>query len=495
MKDRICLIISPSPFLADARVFVSLGILKVAAVLEQAGYPVDVLDLSGVENYLEVVENYFLRSDAKFAGITMTTPQAPSAEKICQTIKDVSPGVRTICGGPHVTVVNAAKKLEAKKGMVGRAHRAFTRIANMTDVLVAGDGEEAIFVALRENCPKFVDADDPDSDLFLQPYRLKTLPFPARHFIDLESYHYYVGGQRASSLIMQLGCPFGCRFCSGRLSPSFRKTRIRDINNVLNEIEYIYKDYGYKGYMMYDDELNVNPNIIQDMRALMFLQEKLGVQFSFRGFIKADLFNEAQAKVMKEAGFVEICVGFESGSPRILKNIKKRATIEQNTSCLEIAKKYGLRLKAFTSVGHPGESQETIKQTCDWLISSQVDDFDITILSVLPGTTYYDEAIPLDSKEKLWVYTAPETGDRVYAQDIDYVSTEDYYKGQIDDGYRAYVHTDHLSAGELVILRDWVEREVRNKLNISFYQTVPAILYDHSMGCMPTYILRRSEPL
>lgn len=488
-KGRICLIIPGSSFLADERVFVSLGILKVAACLEQAGYLVDVLDVSGVENYPDVIENYFSQSDAMFAGITVTTPQAPATDKICRTIKNVSRETKTIVGGPHITVVNTARKLEAKRGVVGRAHRAFARIADMADVLVAGDGEEAIFAAIQPYAPKLIDADDPTSQLFLDKHRLSEMPLPARHLIDLNSYHYYIDGQRATSFIGQLGCPFACRFCSGRFSPSFRRVRIRSIDSVLGEIEQIHHDYGYRGLMMYDDEINVNPNMIQDMHAITELQDKLGVDFRLRGFIKADLFNERQALAMKTAGFKEMCVGFESGAPRILKNIKKQATVEQNTQCLEIAKKYGLRVKAFTSIGHPGESEETVRQTHDWLISSEVDDFDTTIISTFPGTPYYDEAVPTD-KGNVWVYTTPETGDRLYAQEIDYVSVAEYYKGQIDDGYRAYVHTDFLSSDELVQLRDWVERDVRSKRGIPFYKTIPANRYDASMGQLPGCIYR-----
>ncbi|TLY30493.1 MAG: hypothetical protein E6K62_08840, partial [Nitrospirae bacterium] len=58
MIKRICLITPPSIFLLDERVFMTLGILKVAAVLEQAGIQVEMLDLSGVENYEEVVRDH-----------------------------------------------------------------------------------------------------------------------------------------------------------------------------------------------------------------------------------------------------------------------------------------------------------------------------------------------------------------------------------------------------------------------------------------------------
>jgi hypothetical protein len=55
---RVGLVIPPSPFLLDERVFVSLGLLKVAAVLEQQGHAVSVVDLSGVQNFVSVFETY-----------------------------------------------------------------------------------------------------------------------------------------------------------------------------------------------------------------------------------------------------------------------------------------------------------------------------------------------------------------------------------------------------------------------------------------------------
>ena len=56
--SRICLITPPSPFLLDERVFLHIGILKVAAILERENYKVDFIDLSGVQNYLDVIQNY-----------------------------------------------------------------------------------------------------------------------------------------------------------------------------------------------------------------------------------------------------------------------------------------------------------------------------------------------------------------------------------------------------------------------------------------------------
>lgn len=195
--------------------------------------------------------------------------------------------------------------------------------------------------------------------------------------------------------------------------------------------------------------------------------------FNLRGFIKAELFTDEQAEAMVDAGFKWILVGFESGSPRILKNINKRATLADNTRCMEIAHKHGLKVKALMSLGHPGESSISILETENWLINKKVDDFDLTVITTYPGTPYYDNATRRNSLD--WVYET--NGDRLYSMDVDYLTTADYYKGS-PDSYVSYVWTDWMSQEELVGLRNSVENYVRQELNIPW----PKPSFEHSMG-------------
>ena len=81
-RKRICLVIPPSAFLLDERVFVSLGILKIASSLEQQGHCVNVLDLSGIKNYLEALSTYLASGADEIVGITATTPQLPAVFEI-----------------------------------------------------------------------------------------------------------------------------------------------------------------------------------------------------------------------------------------------------------------------------------------------------------------------------------------------------------------------------------------------------------------------------
>jgi anaerobic magnesium-protoporphyrin IX monomethyl ester cyclase len=491
MKQPICLITPPSIFLMDARVFIALGILRVASVLEQAGHVVEHVDLNGIDNYTDAVRAHAGRSCASVFGLTATTPQMPATALIVQAIREVRPDARIILGGPHVTLANAAKRREDKRGVIdGRAGKAFAQLVDMFDVLVAGDGEDAIFHAIMPDAPKLIDGDDAASQLFLTNERYDKLPLPARHLVDVDSYHYSIDGVPAISLIAQLGCPYMCSFCGGRNSPMLRRIRTRTTESVVAEIRHLYLSYGVRGFMMYDDELNVNKQIVELMDAIHALQVELGVEFRLRGFIKSNLFTGEQAAAMYRAGFRWILVGFESGSPRILENIQKKATRDQNTECMEIARRHGLKVKALMSVGHAGESAETIQDTQDWLMEQRPDDFDCTVISTYPGTAYYDDAE--ETAPGIWTYTAPKSGDKLHAVEIDFNTTAEYYKG-VPGEYTSYVYTDYLSADEIVARRDRLENEVRAALSIPFNAGAPGLTYEASMGQLPGHILRTSE--
>ncbi len=494
-RPSVCLITPPSSFLLDERVFVSLGVLKVAASLESKGYGVNFLDLSGIENYVAALSHYIAGCRDAAVGITATTPQLPAVIKIAKAIREIRPDLKLILGGPHVTLVYSALALERKKGVAGgRAHRAAEHLERCFDVLCSGDGELAIFEALRTDAPKFVDGDDPKGGLFLTDDMFTNSPLPARHLVDLKSYRYEIEGHRATSLIGQLGCPFNCGFCGGRNSKSLRVTRNRSVGSIIAEVEALHRDYGFTGFMFYDDELNVAKSMIELMNGLTNLQSRLGVEFQLRGFVKAELFTDGQAGAMRRAGFRWLLTGFEAAHPRILTNINKRASREDNDACVAIAKKHGLKVKALMSIGHPGETEETIGAIGEWLIESEVDDFDCSVITTYPGTPYYDQATPHPTQPGVWTYTQPTTGDRLHAYDVDYTTSAQYYKGDPDGGYQAFVFTDALSATQIVQLRDKVERDVRAKLKIPFNQSAAAMRYEHSMGQgLPEFIHRAAR--
>jgi anaerobic magnesium-protoporphyrin IX monomethyl ester cyclase len=495
-KLSIGLVIPPSAFLLDERVFVSLGILKVASALERFGHRVSVLDLSGIRNYEDTLAIYLADADIDALGITATTPQLPAVSRITAVARRVRPDLKLILGGPHVTLTYSALKLEHKAGVGarGRAAKAARQLEDMFDVLCMGDGELAVLTALQPDSPKVVDGDDMRGPYFLSDETYNETPFPARHLVDLTSYNYQIEGHRSTSLIAQLGCPFSCGFCGGRNSKSLRVTRTRSVDSIVQEVEFLHRTYGYTGFMFYDDELNVNKSMVELMNRIADLQQRLGVEFRLRGFVKSELLTDEQAEAMYRAGFRWMLCGFEAASPRILTNIQKRATLDDNTRAVEIAKRHGLKTKALMSIGHPGESAETALAVKDWLIRMEVEDFDCTVITTYPGTPYYDQSVPHPDKPGVWTYTQPKTGDRLHTVEVDFATTPEYYKGDPSGGYISHVFTDHVSPEEIVALRDEIERDTRAALNIAFNPSRAALLYEHSMGqSLPAFILRTAD--
>ncbi len=495
IKMRVCLIVPPSLILAKERTFNHLGILSIAGVLERVGFSVDFLDLSDVKNYTQAVSEYMSESDVSTFGLTATTPQLPASVEILNTIKGRRNASRVILGGPHVTMVHSAKKSELlRREAHGRGQRAFEKLQKIFDVLISGDGELAMLEVLRNPHITFLDGSDARGEYYLQKGLFREMPFPARHLIDMNSYNYSIDGVRATTIFTQAGCPFPCGFCSGRGVDSYRRVRLRTEGSVLEEIRYIHLTYGYRGFMWFNDELNVDRNLVANMNSIAKLGEKLGVEWRMRGFVKAELFTKEQAEVMYRAGFREILVGFESGSDLILKNIRKKATRDDNNRCLEIARKAGLRVKALMSIGHPGESQKTIQETEGFLLLARPEAFDLARITVYPGSPYFNEAQKSDRIEDVWTYTV--NGHSIHSYEVDYTKDFLFYKGRhsvSEEFNRFYAFTDHLSAPELTHIKMELENSLRQKLGQPYPVDALGIEFEHSMGMgLPDNILRRT---
>lgn len=515
----VCLINTPSTFLADERVIPSLGLVKVAASLEGKGVPVDVLDLAGIANYTEVAGRYMeLYKNTRIFGLTATSPQLPAAANIVEEIRSRNPEAKVMVGGSHVTMSHASFKNEVASiqlqrmenhlkplgedelDLTGRGAKHLGQLKEMFDVSVAGDGEKAVFKALEESCPKVIDADSIKSPLFLRSGELEKHPYPARHLYDLNSYKFFVDGVLAHAVIGQLGCPFGCEFCGGRDSHAFRVPRFREPSDIVEEIAYVYKTYRRRGIMFYDDELNIKEDKLMELlEGLIKFQETEKIEMRFRGFVKAELFNQKQADLMYRAGFRMILSGVESGSEEILMTINKHTTREINSNFVKYCHRAGegMGAKALISNGHPGDRKETLFDTLEWVVSDLVpnlDDVDITNMALYPGSKYFDKSKPHPTQNGVWVYEG-RNGKLLFSEDVDFAKKANYYKG-VPGEYESNVWTEYLSTHQLVYYRDFMEKVARQHLNLPPIQPVAAVAYRfNSDGGLPPHILRRSLPL
>ncbi|MDD5069985.1 MAG: radical SAM protein [Candidatus Omnitrophica bacterium] len=185
---------------------------------------------------------------------------------------------------------------------------------------------------------------------------LDKLPFPARHLLD--GYrdippHCFQGiyGSR--------GCPFDCTFCGCHTSWGY-KPRLRSAENMVNEIELVYRRYGTRYFYICDDIF-----FIEKKRALEFCERliKKRIPVFFSAQTRVEMADEDILAAMKRAGAQHIAIGLEAGNPQIRKLIRKGNTVEDVINCAEKIKKHKLRMVAFCMVGLPWEGKKEIEDT------------------------------------------------------------------------------------------------------------------------------------
>jgi radical SAM superfamily enzyme YgiQ (UPF0313 family) len=243
----------------------------------------------------------------------------------------------------------------------------------------------------------------------------------------------------------------------------YRKLRAFSPARLLQEFDYIRHHFPlFTALMDYADEWN-----LPAARALELAEAIAAhpVKFKIRCFVKSEHFTDEVARAMAKAGVVEILTGVESGSDRILKLIKKNTTREINGRARLLAKKYGIRFKAATMVGLPTETREDALLTKSWLEEYRPDDFDVTVYQPMLGSPIADR---------------PEKEGKGLHFSLDHHVLA--YK-TIPGKYQSSVHTDSLSAAEIVALRDEIDRDVRQALGLA--APTPSSLYDASMGQRP----------
>ena len=448
----------PSPFLTDEKVLMPLGLLYMGSSIEMSGMECIIIDLANRKDYIDETLSSLDKINADVIGIGLTSSQVPIGKKVVSSIRQQFPKIKIIGGGPHVTHV-----FQSSYRQPVRTQNLIKDLNNTYDVLVIGDAEKAIHTAIKSNSPKLIDATIKNSPYYVDSVYLNELPYPARHLLDMQSYHYNLGHKNISesnaiNIISQRGCPYSCRFCAGRMDQFSRIIRKTHPGKVIREIEYLYNTYGYTDYTFYDDELNVNSNLKLLLDNLKDLQMKINKSLRFRCFVRANLVTKIQIKELADTGFKVIAIGAESGSDKILKNMSKKVTVEENTRVIEWAKECGIYTKSIMSLGHPGESPETLSETEKWLDKVQLDDVNFTLVECLPSSVYYDNSI---FQNNVWVYTALETGDKLYDVGVDWTETIHFFNADSSIKYESTVYTDYLKQEELVQWHRYFEKKYK----------------------------------
>jgi hopanoid biosynthesis associated radical SAM protein HpnJ len=224
----------------------------------------------------------------------------------------------------------------------------------------------------------------------LETEELDRLPFATEVYkrdLAVENYnvpfllHPYV------ALYTSRGCPALCTFCLWPQTLSGHAWRVRSADNVAREIEQALKIFPQvKEFFFDDDTFNIRKERVLELCARF---KPLGFRWSCTARVHSDY---ETLKAMADAGARLLIVGFESGDPQILKNIKKGATVEMARRFVRDCKKLGIAVHGDYIIGLPGETKESIQRTIDFAKELDTETIQVSIAHAYPGTELYDYA-------------------------------------------------------------------------------------------------------
>jgi anaerobic magnesium-protoporphyrin IX monomethyl ester cyclase len=340
---KIVLVNPPAPFLENPKWIYPLGLLHVATwARDRLGHDVEILDLAAATE-----EDFRLRVQgiqADAVGISAVTPQV----RYLSLLPTLCPDAWLLAGGIHASLY--------PEQTVGYGY----------DVVVAGEAEPVLAEAL--SCAQS------GSILWSkEPVAMQEVPFPARSLFS--------GYYGPAPIMAGRGCPFACAFCA----QTDRRLRFRDPKAVVEEL----KSLPNRDAIFYDDTFTVKMSWLYDFS--MWIKQ-LEVFKRLRCSTRADRTTPKTADLLLRSGFVEVCLGVESGDQSILDGIHKLTSVEDNTKAVEVCRRSGLAVKAFIMLGLPGESEESIERTHAWISKAQPDKIGLYIFNPLPGSDIYEHS-------------------------------------------------------------------------------------------------------
>lgn len=412
-RAPIVLIRPPAAFSAKAYstpIIMPIGIAYLAAVLERAGYPVQLLDcatealdrirLSANGRYKvqglsaeEAVER--IPVDAPILGVSvMFTQEWPLIRAFVARLRESFPNARIVLGGEMVTALPEHT----------------LRDCPQADYLVLGEGEIPFLRlchAIRsdgpvEDIPGIAHRDGEGIHLHGLAPRASDIgdyPWPAWHLLPVESYftpNFTLGLSRGRNMgvLATRGCPYSCTFCS---SPSMWTTRyvMRDPEDVLDEIEHDIRTYGANCIDFYDLTAIVRKDWI--LRFCRRMEERgIRVEWQLPTGTRSEALDEESLQWLKRSGCSFVVYAPESGSAETLTRVKKKISLDRLTRSVLAAKKCGITVKLNLIVGFPFERRRDVLKTVAYALRLAwrgVDDCNLSSFSPYPGSELFREMV------------------------------------------------------------------------------------------------------
>ncbi len=381
MKAHVVLANPPYPEDVPQAVFIPLGISYLVAVLEEKGYEVDVVDCQVSRPTQKELEEKFASLKPDIIGVTSATVTYLPALQILKAAKAALPNCVTMIGGPHVTVLD---------------ERTFEESADV-DIVIRGEGEqtmlelaalvsetnmrglsEVLGITFKKNGKVFRTPDRP----FMQD--IDALPRPAHKHFDVTRYK--ISGKIYMPIITSRGCPFNCAFCLASKMCG-RGFRARSPSKVVDELEWLRDTFGAGAFAFYDDTFTYDVNraiaICDEMKA-----RKFDLPWDCR--TRVDKVSKELLTKLRNTNCQLIHFGVETGSQQMLNIMRKGTTVEQNSNAIKIAKESDILVAISLVIGYPGETQQMLQQTVDFIQKTKPDYVYMCEAVPYPGTELYD---------------------------------------------------------------------------------------------------------
>ena len=311
-------------------------------------------------------------------------------KSLAERIKKVSSSLLVI-GGIHVTNLPSSFEISPFDiGILGEGELSFRKIIENIienknlDVSKLGKGfvfrqkGKIINTGLGERVDNLDDIPLPARDLLNMKYY--TLPSFSSDTID----HWGI-------MLTSRGCPYKCSFCS---STKFWEGRIKffSAKRVADEIEIMYKKYGYKNIEIYDDLFTFNKPRLREIISLLEKKKILGkINFSTMG--RANCFDEELAVILKKLNVKKVFFGIETGSERMLKMLKDSINLEDDIKAVALCRKHGIMPGGLFMIGMPHETEEDMEATYQFIKKYLPNNYSLGQMSAYPNTPIWDYAV------------------------------------------------------------------------------------------------------
>jgi radical SAM superfamily enzyme YgiQ (UPF0313 family) len=331
-------------------------------------------------------------ADVTCIGVTcMFSEEWPLVRSVIRAIRAAFPHTPIIAGGEHA---NAAPEFTM-------------RDCPAVDVCVLGEGEETLVELVRHlgdgrpldtvaGIAYFKDGVFHRTPARARIRKIDEIPWPAWHLVPLENYMskglgYGLGGKRTIPIVATRGCPFECTFCS---SPQMWTTRwaARDPDDVLAEMKWGVETYGAQDFDFYDLTAILRKDwIITFCKKL--IDSGLNVTWQIPSGTRSEALDEDVLPLLHASGCRYFAYAPESGSPALLKRIKKRVRLDRMKHSMRTAVAADLNVKCNIVVGFPSETRREVWETvrfCFEMAAIGLQDVNVVPFCPYPGSELFD---------------------------------------------------------------------------------------------------------